>query len=163
MRSKMLLILVVVLLLTNVAMLYYFTRETKETPKEEVKTDTLSRNEKQVEYVRTSLKLDEKQLAAYRALRAQRDSIVRPMNEALRVVKMKMIGFLKQPATEIPESLVAQTAADITAKQKEIEIAYYYHFRRVQAICRPDQLPLLDSVLTRMVIRNTGGDSTQKK
>ena len=58
---------------------------------------------------------------------------------------------------------VEQTAAEITEKQKGIEVAYYYHFRRVQALCRPDQLPLLDTVLTRMVMRNTGGDKQKDK
>ena len=154
-RNKMLVILVVILLLTNAAMLYYFTRNNKE--------ETKSRSEKQLDYVRKELKLDDKQFAQYKALRAQRDSIMKPMNESLRVVKMKMIGYLKQPANNVPDSVVAKTAAEITEKQKAIEEAFYYHFRRMQAICRPDQRDLFDSVLIRMVIRNTGGGDDKPK
>jgi protein CpxP len=149
-RSKMLVILVVVLLLTNAAMLYYFTRDNKEEPK--------TRSERQVEYIRKELKLDDKQLAAYKALRVQRDSIMKPMNESLRVAKMKMINYLKKPANTVPDSLISQTATEITQRQKAIEEAFYYHFRRIQSICRPEQLSLFDSILVRMVIRNTGGD-----
>ena len=154
-RNKMLVILVVILLLTNAAMLYYFTRDNKEEAK--------SRSEKQLDYVRNALKLDDKQLAQYKALRAQRDSIMKPMNESLRVVKMKMIGYLKQPANSVPDSAVAKTAAEITENQKAIEEAFYYHFRRVQAICRPNQQGLLDSMLIRMVIRNTGGGDDKRQ
>lgn len=154
-RNKMLVILVVILLLTNAAMLYYFTRDNKE--------ETKSRSERQLDYVRKELKLDDKQLAQYKALRAQRDSIMKPMNESLRVVKMKMIGYLRLPANTIPDSVISKTAAEITEKQKAIEEAFYYHFRRVQAICRPDQQDLFDSVLIRMVIRNTGGGDDKRK
>jgi len=155
-RNKMLVILVGVLLLTNVAMLYYLVRDYKE--------DKKSRSEKQVDFVKKELHLDDTQLNQYLGLRVTRDSIMKPMNDALRAAKMKMVGYLKLPSSAVPDSLVANTAAEITSHQKDIEVAYYHHFRRMQTICRPDQLHLLDSILVQMVNRTTKkSDDKQRK
>jgi len=154
-RNKMLVILVAVLLLTNAAMLYYLVRDYKE--------DKKTRTEKQVDWVKKELRLDETQLNQYIGLRATRDSIMKPMNEALRAAKMKMIGYLKLPPDAVPDSLVVKTAAEITGCQKDIEVAYYHHFRRMQTICRPDQLHLLDSILVQMVNRTTKKANDKQK
>lgn len=146
-KSKMLVLLVIVLLLTNAAMLYYLLKNNSEEKK--------TRDEKQVEYMRKELKLDDSQLKLYLALRAKRDSVLTPLNASLRESKMKMIGYLRQAPASVPDSLVRQTAAEISSKQKDIELAYFEHFRRIQSICKPDQLPLFDSVLIKMVNRTT--------
>jgi hypothetical protein len=153
-KSKMLVLLVIVLLLTNVAMLYYLLKNNSEEKK--------TRDEKQVEYMRKELRLDESQLHQYISLRAKRDSVMAPLNESLRESKMKMIGYLRQPAGSVPDSVVKATAEEISDKQKEIEFAFYEHFRRIQAICKPDQIPLFDSVLIKMVNRTTNKPEPKK-
>lgn len=153
----MLVILVVVLVLNNIAMLIYFTRGKKEeAPK--------SRSDRQVEYIRKEMKLTDEQLERYKALRSYRDSIVRPLNDSLRVAKMRMIDHLRLPPDAVPDSALDRVAAEIADRQKPIEKEFYNHFRRVQALCNPEQLKTLDSMLVRMVIRNTGGyDKSSKK
>jgi hypothetical protein len=50
-----------------------------------------------------------------------------------------------------------QLAAEkIAAKQVPIEVAFHQHFKRIQAICNPQQLKSFDSMLLRMVRRSTG-------
>jgi len=66
-----------------------------------------------------------------------------------------MLSYLKQPSSAANDSSVANTATEITNAQRGIEIAFHQHFRRLRAICRPDQVPLLDSLLVQMVNRTT--------
>ncbi len=146
-KNKMLLILVVILLLTNAAMLYYLVGDYRE--------DKKSKTQKQVEWVRKELKLDDGQFNQYLASRNKRDSIIVPINDVIRSAKMQMLSYLKQPSSAGNDSLVANTATEITTAQKGIEIAFHQHFRRLRTICRPDQVPLLDSLLVQMVNRTT--------
>lgn len=144
-KNKMLVVLVIVLVLTNLGMLYYLLQYHNEEKK--------SKNEKQIEWMTKELQLDNDQVKQYIALRAKRDSILEPMNQQLQAAKMKMVNLLQKPANAVPDSIVATTATEITAAQKGIEMAYYHHFRRMQALCHPDQLPRFDSMLVRMVTR----------
>jgi hypothetical protein len=144
--NKFLVILVVVLLLTNAGMLWYFlTDESKESKG--------SRSERRAAYVQKQLQLDEQQKREYLALRATRDSVLNPMNDALREAKMKMLSYLDQPNT--PDSLIMAAAAEIAARQQPIELEYFKYFRRLETLCRPDQLPLFDSLLVNLVNRST--------
>jgi hypothetical protein len=47
-------------------------------------------------------------------------------------------------------------AEKIAAKQVPIEMEFYRHFIRVKAMCQPQQYSAFDSLLNRMVRRNTG-------
>ncbi|MES2646625.1 MAG: hypothetical protein V4717_07125 [Bacteroidota bacterium] len=144
-RSKMLVVLVIVLVLTNLGMLYYLLQYHNEEKK--------SKTDKQIEWMTKELKLDNDQVKQYIALRAKRDSILQPLNQQLQSEKMKMVNLLQIPAESVPDSAVAAAASRITNAQKGIEVAYYDHFRRMQALCHPDQLPMFDSMLVRMVTR----------
>lgn len=147
-RNKMLVSLLVILLLTNCVSLFFFLKDNRELNK--------SRDEKQVEYMRRELGLSDEQLAEYKRLREYRDSLMAPLYDSLRESKFKMISYLRQPATSVPDSVIRQAATEISNRQQAIEVAFYQHFRRVQSICKPAQMPLFDSVLTKMVYRTTG-------
>jgi hypothetical protein len=153
-RNKMLVSLVVILLITNFVVLYFLLESNNELNK--------SRDEKQVDYMKKELGLSQEQTEKYKALRSYRDSLLQPLNDSLRIYKLKMIGFLQQPAASVPDSLVRQTAVEISNRQQDIEVEFYQHFRRVQAICQPAQLPLFDSVLLKMVYRTTGKNKNQR-
>lgn len=140
-NSRILVIFVVILLLTNVGMLYYFTLYGKEPSK--------TREERQVEFWKNELKLDDSQLKQYLDIRAKRESIIEPLNDSIRVGRMEMISFLRQPQALVPDSVVSETAAEITNNRKEIEEAYYYYYRGIESICKPDQLKRFDSILVR--------------
>ncbi|TAD82719.1 MAG: periplasmic heavy metal sensor [Bacteroidetes bacterium] len=143
---KVLVLLVLALLITNLGMLYYFTGK-KDEPK--------NSGDRQVEWLKKELKLSDAQTQTYVNLRHKRDSLLMPLNATLRQSKLKMIALLRQPS--VPDSIVRSIAAEITDHQLPIEEQYYQHFRRVQAMCNAEQLPILDSIMVRMVTRNTGG------
>jgi periplasmic protein CpxP/Spy len=147
--NKILVTLVVALLCTNLALIYYFTRRHGSADARNGSGD------RQLEWIKKELQLTEAQTAQYLALRQKRDSLLRPLNEQLRESKMKMLELLRQPGPN--DSLVQRVAAEITRHQQPIEREYFEHFRRVQALCTPTQRTNFDSMLVRMILRNTGG------
>ena len=153
-KSKMLVLLVVVLLLTNAGMLYFLLKNSSEEKK--------SKEQKQVEYMKKELRLDDNQYQKYLGLRHKRDSVLVPLYDSLRESKMKIIDYLRQPVASVPDSLVLALENEISAKQQKIDLEYYRHFRRIHGICRPDQLSLFDSVLVKMVNRTTNKPEGKK-
>lgn len=147
-RSKILVILVIVLLVTNAAMLYYISACGK---KEEFKP--MARGE----WVARELKLDSSQKKAFQGLREKRDSLLKNMQMELRTAKLNLISLAKQPTPS--DSSVDAAIKEVTAKQYFIEKEYFEHYLRMRSTLNESQHPLLDSMLIKMVIRNTGGDA----
>lgn len=147
-NNKVLLSLLVLLLLTNVGMLWYFTRE------EKIEEKPMSRTERMANMVQKELGFSEDQKQQYIALRLKRDSLLAPLNADLRAAKLEMINLLKQD--NVPDSVVLSVAQKIAAKQVPIETEFYKHFIRIKAMCQPQQYNAFDSLLNRMVRRNTG-------
>jgi hypothetical protein len=143
-----LIILIVVLLITNLGMLWYFTRDAKE----EVKS--VSRSERMAQMMRKELGFDSLQAQEYINLRSRRDSIIAPMNAELRQAKIDMINLLG--SEDVSDSMLQVAAENVAAKQVPIEVAFHQHFKRVQAICNPQQMKRFDTMLLRMIRRNTG-------
>lgn len=150
-KNKVMVLLLVVLLGTNLGMLWYFTRETKEESK------PLTRSERMAEMMKKDLGFDDAQAQEYLKLRQMRDSIMRPLNMELRQAKMEMIELLRK--TDVPDSVALRVASKVAAKQVPLEMEFYNHFRRLKALCKPAQEASFDSMLVRMVKRNTGDTS----
>jgi periplasmic protein CpxP/Spy len=151
-RNKILLLIIVALVITNLGMVWYFTKpEKEEKPK--------SRADRMTEYVKKELNFSDEQAKEYLALRQKRDSMMKPLNLDMRQARLEMIALLNQP--NAPDSVLKAAFQKIGDKQVPIEMEYYEHFKRVQALCKPDQLPRYDSMLIKMVYRNTG-DGQQK-
>jgi periplasmic protein CpxP/Spy len=147
-NNKVLLSLLVLLLVTNVGMLWYFTRE------EKIEAKPVSRTERMAAMVQKELSLTDEQKQQYITLRLKRDSLLAPLNADLRAAKVEMINLLKQD--NVPDSVVQAVAEKIAARQVPIETEFYRHFIRVKAMCQPQQYSAFDSLLNRMVRRNTG-------
>lgn len=149
-----LIILIVVLLFTNLGMLWYFTRDAKE----EVKPTT--RTQRMADMMRKELGFDDKQVQEYVSLRIRRDSILAPLNAALREAKIEMVNLLNTEG--VSDSTLLLAAQKVAAKQVPIEVAFQQHFKRIQAMCNPQQQKSFDSMLLRMVRRSTG-DTTANR
>ncbi|HMP92773.1 MAG TPA: hypothetical protein PKD90_07875 [Phnomibacter sp.] len=146
-RNKVLLLVIAALLITNIGILWYYNKpEPQEKPR--------SRNERSAEYIKKELGFNDEQLAQYLRLRSLRDSLLRPINLQMREARLHMISLLQQP--NVPDSVANKAFEAIGKVQIPMEREYYNHFRRMQAICTPEQLPRFDSMLNKMVRRNTG-------
>lgn len=154
-NNKVLLVLILVLLATNLGMLWHFTRESK------VETKPVSRTERMGDMMRKELGFNDDQVQQYITLRLRRDLLMQPLNLELRQAKMNFLELLRQP--NVPDSLVQKAALEVAMKQAPIEVEFFQHFKRIQALCSPAQLGSFDSMLSRMVRRNTGDTTNAGK
>jgi len=155
--NRVLLVIIAVLLLTNLGMLLYFTGGSK---KEERKP--MSRAERAAEMMRKDVGFTDEQVEQYKQLRQRRDDEMKDLNANLRAERAKLMELLRQP--DVPDSVVLNVAKAIGEKTVPVEVAFYQHFRRVQQICTPEQMPRYDSMLMRIMVRGIPGgvDSTAK-
>jgi protein CpxP len=150
-RNKILVILVIVLLLTNAGMLYYFTncysKKNEEKP--------ISR----AEWVANELKMDSAQFKTYISYRALRDSNIKVFQLDLRATKLDLLELLRQPTQS--DSAVFAAIKNVTDHQQPIELEYFKHYQRMKKLLNADQMVVFDTLLVRMVRRNTGGDDNK--
>lgn len=151
--NPVLLMLLGVLIITNLVMLWYFTRNSGSEKKWTGPTERMAA------MMQRELNFTDAQVAEYLTLRSRRDSIMRPLNDSLRAAKMAMISLLRGP--EVSDSLILLAAEKVSQQQMPVEIAFYRHFRRVQALCTETQRPAFDSMLVKMIRRNTGDTTFQ--
>ncbi|MCU0388442.1 MAG: hypothetical protein MUE71_07540 [Chitinophagaceae bacterium] len=154
-NNRTLLLIIMVLLVTNGIMLYLLNRTEKKAPEPE-----LTRSQRTIKMVQTELGLDSTQVLQYIALRGMRDSLLKPVQAEMRENKMAIMALLNKP--EVDSVALASSAQKVGNNQAQIEMEYFYHFRRMAQMLNPDQLPKFDSLMYRMVNRSTGQDNQNK-
>jgi Spy/CpxP family protein refolding chaperone len=166
-RQRWLLVLVAILLLTNIATLsiYWFKKPNYEGgPGREPG----SREKRMGQFMVDQMKFDATQEAAYWKLRDSMISTQRPVMDSIRDAKKRFFDLLNQPGATDSSALIARSN-EIAELQKRLDLATFRHFKKVRAICRPDQLQKFDTVIKEIVNRMTPfrrmgkqGDSTEK-
>jgi len=144
-RYRNLLIIIGALLLTNVAVLVYFLRQEKAPA-----TEQPGRTRSTVtEMLQDEVGFSEEQTAKYKELKDKQREKIKPMYENMRRAKDSLFRLLSYPDT--PDSVLNKAGEVIAQRQKELDIETLNHFRRVRALCRPDQLPQYDSLVIRLL------------
>ena len=157
-KNQLLLIIILLLIATNAYLLWYVNRS--ETPPEEPK---LSRNERLKGWIKKDVGFSEAQADEYIELRNLRDSLLKPANAELRAAKMKIITLMND--TLATDSAIDSVMKEIAEKQIAVEKVYLAHFKRMHQLCTPEQQPRFDTLVIKMIRRNTGGgpDTTATK
>ena len=155
--NKTLVLIIVVLVLTNIAVLGYFLWYKKsDLP---VKADR-ERNGI-AEPLEKEVGFSPEQLAQYRQLKEKQREVIRPMYEDMRKTKDSLFHFLS--TREVGDSAVINLAANIGQKQRALDLQTFGHFKRVRALCRPDQEIKYDSMMVRMFRKMGRPRSEQEK
>ena len=155
-NNRTLLLIIAVLLLINGVMIYLITRPVKQ------KEPDIPRSERMIRMVQDELDLDSAQVKNYIELRKYRDSVMKPVQNDLWAAKLEMFRQVLKDSLA-PGELEA-AAAKVGEKQARMELEYFNHFKRMQNMLEPSQLPKFDSLLIRMVYRSTGAaDSVQRQ
>lgn len=142
--NKSLIFLVVILLLSNIAMLIFLLSGNRE-----------SNNRKHgsvPEYVKKSLGLSDEQAARYGEMYQQHRDSLQVLGETLRNAKFDFFRLLQQPA---PDSLMVLAAARVSEAQMAIELNNFRHFQRVRSLCNDTQKVKFDSLMIKMVNKQT--------
>lgn len=162
-RQKWLLLLVIILLLTNITTLsiFWFVKPKKPSPQDRPRMGTWIVNE---------LKLDKDQETAYWKLRDSLMSQQRPVMDSMRAAKKRFYEQLNNP--NVNDSILEINSNKTLALQKRLDFLTFQHFQQVRTLCRPEQLPKLDTVVKEIINRMTSPrrpssnrqqDSTTKK
>jgi Spy/CpxP family protein refolding chaperone len=152
-RNRNLLFIIGILVLTNIAVLGYFLWFKK--PVEPKRPDP--RNG-MTEMLKKDVGFNDDQEAQYKKLKDEQWATIKPMFDEMRKAKVNLFRLLSDPNTS--DSAVRKAADVIADQQKALDVQTYSHFKKVRAICTPDQQPKYDSLIQRM-FRKMG--RTQRK
>jgi periplasmic protein CpxP/Spy len=144
-RNKNLLFIIAALLLTNIAVLAYFLwvkqpvngRSGPEKPRISI-TDKL----------RDSIGFNEEQIKQYTQLKDQQWATIRPLFDEMRKAKDSLFKLLSNP--NVSDSIINKASDAIAQKQKALDLQTFNHFKKVRALCTPDQQSKYDSMVQRM-------------
>ena len=142
--NKNLLIIIAVLLLTNIAVLGYFLWYKK--------TDVPVRNDRDrngiADMLQKEVGFTDAQVAEYKILKEKQRGTIRPMFDDMRKSKDSLFKLLG--VSGLSDSTLNSITDGIAHKQKLLEIETFQHFKRVRALCTPEQEAKYDSMIVRM-------------
>lgn len=154
-RNKVLSVLVLILLLTNILLLVFFVRM-KPSGAAPGKMERDDRDKGGVtQLLEKQVGFTPDQMAQYKTLREQHWDKMKPYFGEMRTAKDRFYRLLSTSVAG--DSLAVSAAADsIAAKQKQIDMQTFRHFRQVRNICTPAQQPAFDSMVQQVIRRMNG-------
>lgn len=99
------------------------------------------------EFITNELKLDTAQQEAYRKLREEHQSQVRPLQDSIGKAKDHFFDLLKQE--NIPDSLVNNLSKKIGELEQQRDIYTFRHFQKLRTICTNEQKIRFDSIIQK--------------
>ncbi|SRR5258705_7578041 len=148
-RNRNLIFIIAVLLLTNIAVLSYFLWI------KPTRTDGGDGRDKRrpgiADKLRDSIGFNNEQVAQYEKLKDEQWASLRPMFDDMRKAKDNLFKLISDP--NATDSLIDKTSDVIAQKQKALDLQTFNHFKKVRALCTPEQQPKYDSLIQRMFRR----------
>ena len=142
-RNRNLLFIITVLVLTNIAVLAYFLWFKK--PAGPEKRDFKNG---MTEMLKKEVGFNDDQVAKYKQLKDEQWATIRPMFDEMRKAKESLFRLLSDPDTN--DSIVRKATDAIAGQQKALDLQTFSHFKKVRAICTPEQQAKYDSMIQRM-------------
>lgn len=144
-RNKNLLLIIAVLLLINIAVLGYFLWLRKKPAKVVAEKERFS----MVDMMQKVIGFDSNQMVQYKQFREKQRETIRPMFDDMRKSKDSLFRMLSNPG--ISDSAVKNAADIIALKQRAIDLQSFSYFKKVRALCTPEQQPKYDSLVLNMI------------
>jgi Tfp pilus assembly protein PilO len=147
-QNKLLVLLVAVLLIANLGLMLWFfvfrNNHDKHEPPRPV-----------ADFIQKQLGFNSDQAAKFQQLRDQHKEAVKPVIEDMKKLKDSLYSLLQKP--QLDDTLAVNLIDRIGEKQKEWELMIFHHFQKLRAICDSSQLPKFDTLVHRMVTRESWG------
>jgi Spy/CpxP family protein refolding chaperone len=144
-RNRNLLFIIGALLLTNIAVLAYFLWI--KSPDDSKKPPSRG-NGGMTDKLKDSVGFNDQQLAEYKKLKDEQWNTVKPMFDGMRKAKDSLFRLLSDPA--VNDSVVNKASNAIAERQKALDLQTFNHFRKVRALCTPEQQIKYDTLVQRM-------------
>lgn len=141
-NPKILLALVVALLAINIALLWYSFGGGKNRSRNGRTGFSVER------YMQKELGFDTLQVNQFRDLLQKNRDSMKLYGEHIKHAKADLYKLMQQE--NITDSIVESAATHLAQEQKALDLMMYRHFERVRKICKTDQLPKFDTMVTRM-------------
>jgi Spy/CpxP family protein refolding chaperone len=145
-RNRNLLFIIVALLLTNIAVLAYFLWI-----KQPEKRDRSQDNRPKIDMVdrlRDSVGFNDEQVTQFKKLKDEHWATLKPMFDDMRKAKDSLFRLVSDPNAN--DSVIDKVSDVIAQKQKALDLQTFNHFKKVRALCRPEQQEKYDSLVQRM-------------
>ena len=149
-RNKVLIFIIAILLLTNMAILVYFLWLKQP---EVVDRENEHKREGLSQMLKKEVGFNDQQVAAYRQLKDQQWKTMKNKFDDLRRAKDSLFYLLSVPG--VADSSVQKAADLIAARQKQLDLQAFNHFKELRTVCTPEQLPKYDTLIQRMFHRMT--------
>jgi len=139
-NSKMLLIIIGILLISNLALVAFFMIN-----KSEEKRGTRGdRKEMISHFLQKEIGFTSQQIQQYDSLSILHHTKVKAMFDQVRTNKENQ--FMQLTTENFADSSIINAANLSAARQKEIDIVMFNHFKDIRNLCTPEQLPKFDSM-----------------
>jgi protein CpxP len=146
-NNKALLFIIAVLLITNIAMVVFFFC-TKPGPGKCDDRGFPPREAMSV-FLKNEIKFSPEQLKQFDSLKNTHRKAMKPLFRSMNAVKDNF--YLHISDETVNDSLLINGLDSIAIRQKMLDRAMFYHFRKVRSLCTPEQLPLYDSLVQRLI------------
>jgi Spy/CpxP family protein refolding chaperone len=144
-RNKNLLFIIAALLLTNVAVLAYFLWIKQP---EHKRTGFDNKKDWMAGKLKEEVGFNDEQVAQYKQLKEEQKATIRPLYDEMRKAKDSLFRLLSDPG--LSDSIINKVSDVIAQKQKALDLQTFNHFKKVRALCTPEQQSKYDSMVLRM-------------
>lgn len=110
-------------------------------------------------YLIRELKLDKQQQESFSQMKQNYFAIMRPMWDSIRNAKDSLYRQLGNPAAS--DSLIASLAQRVADQTKRSEQKQFQHFSELRKLCRPEQQPVFDTLIPKMLTRSGSRSSNR--
>jgi len=144
-RNRNLIFIIAALLLTNIAVLVYFLWIKQPT------TEGGGHGRPRIDMadrLKDSVGFNDEQVAQFKKLKDEQWATIRPLFDEMRKAKDSLFKLISDP--DVSDSVINKTSDVIAQKQKALDLQTFNHFKKVRALCTPDQQPKYDSLIQRM-------------
>ena len=145
-RNRNLIFIIAALLLTNIAVLAYFLWI-----KQPEKRDKGQDNKPKIDMVdrlRDSVGFNDEQVTQFKQLKDEHWATLKPMFDEMRKAKDSLFKLVSDPNAS--DSVIDKVSDVIAQKQKALDLQTFNHFKKVRALCTPEQQAKYDSLIQRM-------------
>lgn len=151
-KNKVLLFIILLLLLTNMVVIYYgfyFRKPIKRKGRESF-----------TEILKREVGFDQQQAARFDEFKKTHWEQAKTKMDEINKIKNKIFDLSRDPNT--PDSIVEKLADSIGSLQKQVEINAFKHVAGTRKICTPEQIPLYDSLMKRIINHGRNPKSTKE-
>ncbi len=147
-KNKSLIWIIVFLLLTNLAMLAFFIFFNGPSKKPRGREDNIGL------FLQKEMNFDSTQMKLYQNLKEGHMQSAKLKFENIRSAKDTFYNLLY--TKEISDSFLAERAAIIGNKQRDLDFSFFQHLKAVRKLCTPEQLPKFDTSFKKVIDKMIG-------